>query len=386
MVKRSVLWAILVWSASLYPEVILRAQSTQWVTAYYAGWSQGGVNNGVLPAERIDYSAVTHIIHFALVPNPDGTVDDQKNSVTAANANILISCAHAAGKKVLIAVGGWGTESFFRSSTNGSTRETFVNNLVNTMRTRGYDGIDIDWEPLNSADADNYSAFVKEMRTALNVITPRPVLTMATQWTAPISAAVAEQMDQINIMTYDLAGAWSGWVVWHNGATFDGGVSIGSQTISADGFVTKWNAAGVPLAKLGIGIDFYGYVWSGGDGTPTGGATAPGQRWTTAPTVQANVPYSSIMSDYYQPGYYRWDSNARASYLSIDNAGSSGDKFITYDDEAALNAKISYARSKHLGGVFIWELGGGYRSTMPVGKRDLLLQAVKKAARNIPGN
>jgi chitinase len=386
MMKGFVLRIILVCTGMLFPEMMLRAQSPQWVTAYYAGWSQGGVNNGVLPAEQIDYSAIGHIIHFALVPNPNGTLDDQKNSVTAANANVLISCAHAAGKKVLIAVGGWGSESAFRSATNGTTRATFVNNLVNLMRTRRYDGIDVDWEPLNSGDAANYSAFVTDLRTALNAVTPRPLLTMATQWTAPISASVASQVDQINIMTYDLAGAWSGWVVWHNAATYDGGVTIGSQTISADGFVNKWNAAGVPLSKLGIGIDFYGYVWSGGDGTPSSGATAPGQSWTTAPSVQANVPYYTIMSDYYQPGYYRWDANAQASYLSIDNAGSSSDKFISYDDEATITAKINYARNKHIGGVIIWELGGGYRSSMPVGQRDLLLQAVKKATQNIADN
>ena len=351
-----------------------KAQSDIWVTAYYAGWQQG-----TLPPQSIDYGALTHICHFALVPNSNGTLNDQSNSVSASSASALISAAHAAGKKVLITVGGWGTESAFMSATGSGTRPAFVSNLVSLMRTRGYDGIDIDWEPLNSGDAANYTAFVTDLRNALNAVTPRPLLTMATQWTAPISASVASQMDQINLMTYDLAGAWPGWVVWHNSATLDGGVTIGSQTISCDGFVNKWNGAGVPLAKLGIGIDFYGYVWSGGAGTSTGGATAPGQSWTTAPSVQGNVPYSTIMSSYYQPGYYRWSANAQASYLSIDNAGSSADKFISYDDEATCTAKINYARNKHIGGVIIWELGGGYRTSMPSGQRDLLLQAVKQA-------
>ncbi|HTK82646.1 MAG TPA: glycosyl hydrolase family 18 protein, partial [Bacteroidota bacterium] len=372
MVSSAVLWCSMI--MLLIGSNQLLAQSNIWVTAYYAGWQQGN-----LPPQSIDYAAMTHICHFALVPNSNGTVDDQINSLTAANASALLTPAHAAGKKVLVTVGGWGTEAAFMSATTGATRATFVTNLVNLMRTRGYDGIDIDWEPLNSGDAVNYSAFVTDLRNALNAITPRPLLTMATQWTAPISATVAGQMDQINLMTYDLAGAWPGWVTWHNAATYDGGVTIGSQTISADGFVRMWNAAGVPLAKLGIGIDFYGYVWSGGDGTPTGGATAPAQSWTTAPAVQSNIPYYTIMSDYFQQGYYRWDANARASYLSIDNAGSASDKFISYDDEATVAAKIAYARNKQIGGVIIWELGGGYRATMPAGQRDLLLQSVKQA-------
>jgi chitinase len=351
----------------------------QWVTAYYAGWQQG-----YLPATSVDYSAVTHICHFALIPNANGSIDDQGNSVNATNAASVISAAHAAGKKVLITVGGWNTESAFMSATGSGTRATFVSNLVTLMHSRGYDGIDIDWEPLNSGDAANYTAFVTDLRNAMNAISPRPMLTMATGWSAAISASVASQMDQINLMTYDISGPWPGWVTWHNSATVSGGQKIGTQLISADDFVNTWSGAGVPLAKLGIGIDFYGYVWSGGSGTTTGGATAPAQSWTTAPSVQGNVPYYSIMSTYYQPANYRWDATAQAAYLSFDNTGSANDKFISYDDESTCAAKINYTRTKGIGGVIIWELGGGYRATMPAGQRDLLLQAIKQAVGGTP--
>ena len=54
---------------------------------------------------------------------------------------------------------------------------------------------------------------------------------------------------------------------------------------------------------------------------------------------------------------------AQAAYLSLDNTGSTNDKFISYDDEHACQAKVSYARNRGLGGVMIWELGQGYRPT-----------------------
>src|ERR1700741_1844650 len=82
------------------------AQSTPWVSAYYAGWSQGWSNNGLLPAEAIDYSAITHIMHFSLVPRSDGSLDADANSMTTINSAAIISSAHAAGKKGLITVGG----------------------------------------------------------------------------------------------------------------------------------------------------------------------------------------------------------------------------------------------------------------------------------------
>src|SRR5512146_3514446 len=58
------------------------SQTSVWATAYYAGWQQGSSNKGRLPAQDIDYSAVTHIVHFSLVPNANGTVDPNPNSIT----------------------------------------------------------------------------------------------------------------------------------------------------------------------------------------------------------------------------------------------------------------------------------------------------------------
>ena len=42
-------------------------------------------------------------------------------------------------------------------------------------------------------------------------------------------------------------------------------------------------------------------------------------------------------------------------------------------------AKAAYVRSKGIGGMIIWELGGGYQAGAPEGKRDALLKAVKEA-------
>src|ERR1043166_441783 len=95
--------------------------NAQWVSAYYAGWQQS-----YLPPSSIDYGAVTHIIHFALIPNSNGTLNDAGNGVTAASASALISAAHAKGVKVIICVGGWGTQGAFQSASSGGTRATFV--------------------------------------------------------------------------------------------------------------------------------------------------------------------------------------------------------------------------------------------------------------------
>ncbi len=78
-----------------------------WVTAYYGAWMQGGPGwTGHMTADKIDYSAVTHIIHFTIFPKHDGTLDFTTGSVTLENSADLVKRAKAAGKKVLISVGG----------------------------------------------------------------------------------------------------------------------------------------------------------------------------------------------------------------------------------------------------------------------------------------
>jgi chitinase len=388
--QRKIINLILTFSKKLLPVIYIIvspgsaiAQPDVWATAYYAGWMQGQYNNGHLPAEEIDYSAITHIVHFSLVPNSDGTLDALANSITETNSTELITRAHAEGVKVIISVGGWNSGAGFRGSSNPLNLPAFVSNLVNFITTRGYDGIDIDWEPLELSDAPLYLALITSLSTALNAIQPRPLLTAANGGEPEIYAQIHQHFDQINLMTYDMSGAWPGWVTWHNSPVFNAGYSFpccpGNYLPSADDQVNAFIALGIPANKIGIGIDFYGYIWNGGDGTPTGGVTEPRQQWISDPWVQGNVPYFTIMDDYYQPGYYNWDDEAKASYLSIDNTGSVDDKFISYDEESTVHAKFDYARSKGIGGLIIWELGGGYRPNMPSGHRDLLLQAVKNA-------
>ncbi len=279
---------ILVAVALLFCAPGLNAQRAIWATAYYTGWMQGYL----VPA-NVDFNACTQINHFALVPNADGTLNDAANSVTAAAASAITTAAHAAGKKVLITVGGWDTESLFLSATTYLNRAKFVHNLVALLRSRNYDGIDIDWEGLYAPDDSLYTAFIRQLRDSLDTVNPRPLLTAATAWSPGIIAKVADKIDQINIMTYDMSGPWGGWITWHNAPIYNGGhkfPSTGGYVPSTDGWVGDFVAAGIPIAKLGIGIDFYGYIWSGGDGMPDGGATGPAQSWTTAPPEVVQRP------------------------------------------------------------------------------------------------
>ncbi|HTX99037.1 MAG TPA: glycosyl hydrolase family 18 protein [Bacteroidota bacterium] len=339
-------------------------QARPWVSAYYAAWQQG-----YYPPSAIDFGAMTHIMHFSVEPTSGGNISGTGNGVTPTTASQLITPAHALGVKVLVTIGGAGDDGGFINNTTAANLPIFVSNLVNFAVSNNYDGIDVDWEDISNGT--RFDSFVTALRAKMDSVRPGMLLTCAYQdGYESIVAKVQSCFNQINIMTYDMSGAWSGWVTWHNSPIYDGGnrfPSTGGLMPSADGNVNDAVAAGIPLAKLGIGADFYGYRWDG--------VCAPMEGWSSTPNVTGNIAYSSLKSTY-SSNAILWDAGAGAAYISIT---SPSQHFISLDAPITMPAKATYVKNKGIGGVIIWELGGGYQSSLPAGHRDSLLQAVKLA-------
>jgi chitinase len=338
-----------------------------WVTAYYAGWQEGR-----LPVAEIDFGALTVLAHFAWVPNSSGVLDTSALGTTTAQTQRVVAAAHAAQRQVVITVGGASSGPGFHAALQASRRPAFVQAILSGVRSGGYDGVDVDIEPLDDADTALYTAFIQELREGLDAIRSGMLLTAAVGPNLAPLSAVLGAFDQVNLMTYDFSGAYPGWVTWHNSALHNMGLQFpGSSRFlpSCDDSVAGAVAAGATTGKLGIGIDFYGYVWSG--------ATAPEQP-ISGVTVTPNVPYWEIMDTLYSDAARRWHAGVEAPYLSI-GSGSTG-RFVSYDDEQSIAAKVRWARAHGLGGVIVWELAGAHRTNQPAGERDLLLQALKAAA------
>ena len=342
------------------------AKSTLWVTAYYPGWQQT-----VKPGD-IDFKVVTHVIYFSIVPKPDGSIDASANGITDANAAALVKAAHAAHRKVLVSVGGENSGPAFQSAIMPAVRPTFVKNIVDWATVRHFDGVDIDMEPTKPEDAANFQGLIREVRAGLRASNPHALLVSAVGVTPAIYKPIVADVDQINLMTYNLAGPWEGWETWYDASLDNGGrkfKSVGRLLPSSKQMVADMIAGGIPASKIGIGICTYGVIWKG--------ATGPNQPITGVTTQ--TVSYADIMDKYYSKDRYHWDAGPEAPYLSIDSANAQDRAFIAYDDPKASAAKVSFVRSSHLGGVIIWELAGAYRPNQPAGHRDELLKSIGKA-------
>jgi chitinase len=332
---------------------------THWVTAYYAGWAK--FNSTPVDIPQIDFTCATHWVFFTMSPTSGGTFDGTGSGIDAARMQQFVNAAHGAGRKAIIGTGGWGSD-YTGCVTNVTTS---VNFLTNLMKTYGFDGVDIDWEPVPSAQYTNYAAWVKALKTAMLAVNSQAVLMEAALGFDQALVNNMQYLDQINLMTYDMSGPWPGWLSWHNSAIYDGGnrfISTGALMPSIDASITSYTTAGVPPAKLGFGIEFYGYIWNG--------VTGPMQ--STFGTVQNTVPYAQIMDTY--AGYpLKWDVGAQAAYFSPPN------QFVSFDADTTMGVKANYMKAKGLGGVIVYEVAAAYRNNLPAGFKDQLLQTVKHA-------
>jgi chitinase len=339
--------------------------TTAWSMGYYASWEPAQY-----PISEIEWSGLTHIAMAFYLPKQDGSM-----TLAGGDANLvadLIAGAHAHGVKAIASIGGADSQTSFKQATASATVATFAANLVALLTTTGYDGIDIDWEPMDKADEPAVIDLANRIRKAkASALLTIPIGEINVNLGADLSgfAAIAAVYDQLNIMSYGQAGAWSGWKSWHSSALY---YTDSATPTSIDSTVKLYLAASVPAAKLGIGIGFYGLCYS----SPV---TAPDQALNGATLLASDgtISYANIMANYYSASARQWDALARVPYLSFASAHApDGCTYISYDDEQSIAEKGAYVKAKGLGGVIQWELNEGYLSSAAAGQRNPLLQAV----------
>lgn len=330
-----------------------------------------------------EYQKLTHIAHLGPYVNQNGSLNMVSNGATAHRLLTGVQAAHSNGVPILMAFQAW-YDSYIPALANPSSRAALINNVLELLDTYEYDGIDVDLEPIMSpwvmgiqTGNPDYVTFINTLYDSLQVrICPftnkKPLLTVAANgFAGPVLFQLQDKFDMINIMTYDMAGVFPGWVTWHDAPVFDGGnrmPSTGQLMPSVHGDLSLCINAGVDPAKLAVGVIMDAYRWKGGDGTSTGGVTAPMQAYTVDPSW-TRFSYRDFMLNHFDINNYEYDPVVKMSYLSKDFPGSVDDEFWSYNDQYACSDKVDYVWDNNLGGTMIWELNSGYLPNNPVGEK-----------------
>jgi chitinase len=348
----------------------------QWVLGYYASYQRD-----MLPPEQVDWSGLTHIVVTRLKTDGRGGVARDLD-VDATNGPLLArdlsTRAHQNGKKALLMLGGAGEGATLNTSSNSANRATFVRNLLQAVVDLGYDGLDLDWE--EQIDWDSFIALARDLR-ASPMAPPGLILTadgfpingnyMSVE---PKIASLVQHLDRFSLMTYHPATAFAGagWVSWHNCPL--GGVK-GSTPVTIADSLDRYVKAGVPKAKLAMGVAYYAICY-------TGNITMPNQSTESGVQIRGgdnDFPLSALFANggAFNATYRQWDSEAQVPYLSLPTAESHGCRYVSFDDEQSLEAKGAFSRKSGYGGIIVWTINQGHlrNSSKPA---NALSQALKR--------
>ncbi len=451
------------------------------IIGYFTSWRTGKTGQPAFLAHQIPWAQVTHINYaFAHVDAANklsvGNTADPANPATGltwpgvagaemdpaypyrGHFNLLNKFKKQyPNVKTLISVGGWAeTTGFYTMTTNadGSANtagiNAFADSAVAFLRQYGFDGLDIDYEyptsmnnagnPVDFAISNarrgalmkNYVVLMRTLRARLDAASQADqrhyLLTIA----APSSAyllrgmeafQVTQYLDYVNIMSYDLHGAWNQFV-GPNAALYDDG---------RDGELTAWNyyssaqyarigylntdwayhyfRGAMPAGRINIGVPYYTRGWQGVTGGSNGlwgqaalpdqskcpagtgggtvqkcgnGAVGIDNLWHDLDVSSKEVPAGS------NPMWHAMNlaSGRPGSYLAaygLNPATNPADRltgtyvrhydatlvapwlwnaqkqvFISTEDEQSLGVKAQYVANRGIGGVMFWEFAGDY--------------------------
>ena len=287
------------------------------------------------------------------------------------------------GLTVLVSVGGWGGSGGFSDmALTAASRARFIDSVVRFLTQYRLDGLDIDWEypglvgagnTFRPEDKQNYTALLRELRARFDreerqlhrhLLTSIAVGGNADFIEHTEMAAVARYVDTVNLMTYDYYGPDSDHISGNHAPLFTDPAD--PKAISSERTVRNYEAAGVPAAKILLGLPFYGKSWAE-VGPTNNGLFQPGVK------PPATFHDYSALANYAADGYTRyWDAAAAVPWLYNPTTKT----FISYEDPESLARKCRFALDQHLGGVMFWELTEDLNGT--------LLTTIDTALRHTP--
>ncbi|HWL10306.1 MAG TPA: glycoside hydrolase family 18 protein, partial [Planctomicrobium sp.] len=180
---------------------------------------------------------LTDLILFAAEPTPDGGID--LGNLKNAPWESFETARSRHGVRLFLCLGGWGrSDHFSRAVLSPAARTRLVISIVNLLRQKRLDGLDLDWEhPKGAAEQAAYAILLEELKNAFRPHGLKLSLTIAPWKEIPSRGYAAA--DWIQLMCYDYGQRHS---------TFE----------QAKKDVQTWIDKGIPPEKLVLGLPFYG--------------------------------------------------------------------------------------------------------------------------------
>ena len=321
----------------------------------------------------LNWSVLSTVAYFSvgadqngnlLKMNSDGSVTTGWGGWASSKMTSIINAAHQRGTRVVLTITcfAWTSgQQTTQSNLLGSptARSNLAKQVAAAVAERGADGVNLDFEPIVSGYADEFTALVRSVRSELDAIAPGYQLTFDTTGyigNYPLEAATAPGgADAIFIMGYDYRGS---------SATQAGSISPLTGPIYDLTDTVSAYAARVSPSKLILGVPYYGRAWS----TATDQLHATnisGTQYGTSVTAVYGVAVD-LAAQYGR----RYDTIEQAPWTAYQKQTCTTTygcvtawRQLYYDDAASLKLRYDLINRTGLRGAGIWALG--YDGTRP---------------------
>lgn len=220
------------------------------------------------------------------------------------------------------------TQTILKSYT---LRTQVINNIVDLAVKYGLDGINIDFENMNTEDKDNFSRFIIELKPKLK----EAGIKLSVDVTAPDGGSswsecynrsvIGDVADYIVFMAYDQYG---------NGSK-KAGTTAGYNWVETNlkKFIDREQ---IPSNKIILGIPFYTRIWTESNGD------------VTSKTVNMKNINSVLPADVTK----EWNEELKQYYVEYTQNGKTYKMWI--EDEESIKNKVSLVKQYNLAGVAAW--------------------------------
>lgn len=313
--------------------LVLTDESDPSGSALVTGYAYPFVDKGLLQ-RTLPY--ISGLIPFTYGIRTDGTLVDLDDGQ-------LIAAARQLGVTPVMHLSTLTEEGSFDNAlanlvlNNEQVQATLISSILSTMRSKGYQALDVDFEFVLAQDAQAYAAFITRLRQTLSPLGYPVIVALAPKTSADQRGLLYEghnyrllgkAADAVLLMTYE----------W--GYTY--GPPMAVAPLPNVRRVVEYALSEIPANKILLGIPNYGYDWPLPFVQGTSKATSISNQYAVTLASNNGVEIS-------------YDSAAQAPFFRYRDAAGQEHE-VWFEDARSIRAKLSLISRYSLLGAGYWNL------------------------------
>ena len=294
---------------------------------------------------NMHYDLLTHLAVFNFLASSDGNLQNPSGWPWTD----VINAAHENNTKVVLSITNFGggetaADVAHTLMTNETSKNTLFNSIKNSINIYQLDGVNIDFEALNTSDRGSIlNTFMNDLTNFIHTNLPGKEVSFdgpAVNWGGWDLNGLAQSVDYIFIMAYDYNGSFSS----NTGAVApltDSNTSNRSVTRSLN---DSYNVAKSNYPKkLILGVPYYGKHW----------ITSTSEAGSLISSYVGSTFYRNTVTEALNHSGFIWDTNSQTPWYKWNSGGWNQ---VWADNEQSIEKKYDLALTEDIAGVGIWAL------------------------------